>query len=101
MRMNLKWFGRLFHDFAFQVDLSEGVDEASLQSLVNFMYSGELLVSESVVQDLMLSSSFLGMDHVLDFCADFLKVRLFLVADTQLYNWLSPSVGWLVGWSAG
>ena len=82
----------MFHDFAFQVDLSEGVDEASLQSLVNFMYSGELLVSESVVQDLMLSSSFLGMDHVLDFCADFLKVRLVLVADTQLYKRLCPFV---------
>ena len=62
----------LFH---IQVDLSESLDEQSLQSLVSFMYTGELLVSESTVQDLMASASFLAMHNVLEFCADFLKVR--------------------------
>lgn len=59
-----------------EVDLSESVDDEALEALVNFMYTGELLVFERTAQDLMTSASFLQMHKILDFCSDFLKTKI-------------------------
>jgi hypothetical protein len=47
-----------------------------MESLINFAYSGKVVISTSNVQNLMLGASFLQLTRVRDACAEFLQQRL-------------------------
>ena len=52
------------------------IDPSSMESLINFAYTGRVTISTSNVQNLMLGASFLQLTRVRDACADFLQTRL-------------------------
>ena len=47
-----------------------------MESLINFAYSGKVVISTNNVQNLMLGASFLQLNRVRDACAEFLQLRL-------------------------
>ena len=49
---------------------------STLETLINFAYSGRVTISLHNVQSLMLASSFLQLNRVRDACAEFLMTRL-------------------------
>ncbi|XP_003247935.1 ring canal kelch homolog [Acyrthosiphon pisum] len=52
------------------------LDSSALQLLVNFIYSGKILVTEKNVQVLLSASNLLQLQEVKDACCDFLKSQL-------------------------
>ncbi|XP_060875997.1 ring canal kelch homolog [Metopolophium dirhodum] len=52
------------------------LDSSALQLLVDFMYSGEILVTEKNVQVLLPASNLLQFQEVKDACCDFLQAQL-------------------------
>ena len=67
------------HDMveAKQPDITmHSIDPSSMESLINFAYTGRVTISTSNVQNLMLGASFLQLTRVRDACADFLQTRL-------------------------
>ncbi|XP_049788546.1 kelch-like protein 18 isoform X2 [Schistocerca nitens] len=53
----------------------QGIDSSALEALVNFAYSGRVVIDSNNVQSLMVGASFLALHKVRDACADFLKRR--------------------------
>lgn len=52
------------------------IDPEALELLINFAYSGKVVISTSNVQSLLVGASFLQLGKVRDACCDFLKKRL-------------------------
>jgi len=52
------------------------VDPSAMESLINYAYTGKIVISTSSVQNLMMGASFLQLTRVRDACADFLQLRL-------------------------
>jgi kelch-like protein 18 len=48
---------------------------SALEALVNFAYSGRVILDNDNVQSLMVGASFLQLNQVKDACAHFLKRR--------------------------
>jgi len=53
-----------------------GVESGALEALLNFSYTGKLVIEGSNVRSLMFSASFLQSFRVTDACAEFLMARL-------------------------
>lgn len=53
-----------------------GIDEETLEQLINFSYSGKVRISSSNVQSLMVGASFLQLNNIVDACSQFLQKRL-------------------------
>ncbi|XP_021920986.1 kelch-like protein 18 isoform X2 [Zootermopsis nevadensis] len=53
----------------------QGIEAAALEALINFAYSGRVLLDNDNVQSVMVGASFLQLNQVKDACADFLKRR--------------------------
>ncbi|XP_016658428.1 ring canal kelch homolog isoform X1 [Acyrthosiphon pisum] len=53
-----------------------GIDSSALQLLVNFLYSGKILITEENVQDLLPASNLLQLQEVKEACCDFLQSQL-------------------------
>ena len=58
-----------------RVSLS-GIDPATLESLLDFVYSSILVVTEENVQSLLAGANLLQLNLVVDACCEFLRVRL-------------------------
>ncbi|GFR31191.1 kelch-like protein 18 [Trichonephila clavata] len=52
------------------------IDPEALELLINFAYSGKVVINTSNVQSLLVGASFLQVDKVRDACCDFMKKRL-------------------------
>ena len=50
----------------------EGVDETSLESLIEFIYTGKISINQENVFDLLAASDYLQIDKAKQFCFDFL-----------------------------
>lgn len=57
--------------------IMQGIDATSLETLINFAYSGELVLTKNNVQSLMIGASFLQLTKVRDACANYLLQRLY------------------------
>ena len=53
-----------------------GVEPSALEALLNFSYTGKLVIDGANVRSLMLSASFLQLSRVIDACAEYLIARL-------------------------
>ncbi|XP_066996449.1 kelch-like protein 18 isoform X2 [Anabrus simplex] len=53
----------------------QGISSSALESLINFAYSGRVIIENNNVQSLMVGASYLQLMKVRDACADFLKRR--------------------------
>ncbi|GMR43356.1 hypothetical protein PMAYCL1PPCAC_13551, partial [Pristionchus mayeri] len=49
---------------------------SSMIALIDYVYTGELNISEDNVEDLMISANYLGIESVMDECAQFDRKRL-------------------------
>ncbi|ODN04215.1 Kelch-like protein 18 [Orchesella cincta] len=54
----------------------KGMDYEALESLVNFAYTGRIMININNVQSIMMCASFLQLNKVKDACAKFLTRRL-------------------------
>ncbi|XP_008186420.1 ring canal kelch homolog isoform X2 [Acyrthosiphon pisum] len=52
------------------------IDSTALQLLVNFVYSGRIVITEENVQDLLPASNLLQLQEVKEACCDFLQSQL-------------------------
>lgn len=52
------------------------IDPDALESLINFAYSGKVLISTSNVQSLLVGASYLQLNKVREACCEFLRKRL-------------------------
>jgi len=52
------------------------VDPSAMESLINYAYTGKIVISTNNVQNLMMGASFLQLTRVRDACAEFLQYRL-------------------------
>ena len=50
-------------------------DFRALEALINFAYSGRVIIDTNNVQSLMVGASFLQLQKVRDACTDFIKRR--------------------------
>ena len=50
----------------------EGVDETSLEALIEFIYTGKILINQKNIFDLLAASDYLQIDEAKQFCFDFL-----------------------------
>jgi len=48
---------------------------SALEALINFAYSGRVVLDNNNVQSVMVGASFLHLNQVMDACADFIKRR--------------------------
>ncbi|PNF20208.1 Kelch-like protein 18 [Cryptotermes secundus] len=53
----------------------QGIEAAALEALINFAYSGQVILDNDNVQTIMVGASFLQLNQVKDACANFLKRR--------------------------
>ncbi|GJQ72025.1 hypothetical protein Trydic_g3127 [Trypoxylus dichotomus] len=53
-----------------------GIDATALEALINFAYSGRVVLDKSNVQSIMIGASFLQLNKVRDACANYLLQRL-------------------------
>nr|CAD7196547.1 unnamed protein product [Timema douglasi] len=53
----------------------QGIDSGALEALINFAYSGRVIIDSDNVQSLMVGASFLQLHKVRDACAEFLNKR--------------------------
>ena len=60
----------------------EDVDGKALRSLINFVYTGSITISEQNVKDLLSGAHYLKLDEVKQFCFEFLRTRI--AADTAM-----------------
>ncbi|KAF2883825.1 hypothetical protein ILUMI_22356 [Ignelater luminosus] len=56
--------------------IMQGIEATSLEALINFAYSGRVLLDKNNVQSIMIGASFLQLNKVRDACATFLLKRL-------------------------
>ncbi|CAL8075498.1 unnamed protein product [Calicophoron daubneyi] len=54
----------------------QGIDPETLTLLIDFVYTGEIMVSEETVQALLPAANLLQMTNVRDACCEFLKSQL-------------------------
>jgi hypothetical protein len=52
------------------------IDEQTLQTLIDYCYSGEITITEHNVQQILPSACLLSIQEVQDFCCEFLKKQL-------------------------
>ena len=52
-----------------------GVEPTALEALLNFSYTGKLVITGANVRSLMLSAAFLQSNAVLSACAEYLMAR--------------------------
>jgi len=64
-----------------------GVEPTALEALLNFSYTGKLIINSANVRSLMLSAAFLQSNAVLSACAEYLMARLSAenVLDTEIF----------------
>lgn len=48
---------------------------SALEALINFAYSGKVIINKTNVQSIMIGASFLQLNVVRDACADYLHRR--------------------------
>ena len=53
----------------------QGIDSSSFESLLNFVYTGEIKISEGNVQSIITSASYFQLDNVKIFCSQFISQR--------------------------
>ncbi|KAJ4448640.1 hypothetical protein ANN_00030 [Periplaneta americana] len=75
----IPYFNAMFtHDMveSKQRDITiQGIEAVALEALINFAYSGRVILDNNNVQSVMVGASFLQLHKVRDACADFLKRR--------------------------
>lgn len=52
------------------------MDHGSMQHLIDYMYTGELLITESNVEQLLVTANLLGITNIKDSCAQFIQSQL-------------------------
>ena len=67
------------------------VEPSAMESLINFAYTGKIVISTANVQNLMMGASFLQLTRVRDACADFLQLRI-TAQERKLINWRQKSI---------
>ncbi|XP_037072412.1 LOW QUALITY PROTEIN: kelch-like protein 18 [Pollicipes pollicipes] len=77
---NIPYFNAMFlHDMVesklSEIEMKE-IDTSALESLINFAYSGRILINNSNVQNLMMGAAFLQLTAVRDACAKHLIKEL-------------------------
>jgi len=74
------YFRAMFTHDMIEANLSEikihTVEPSAMEVLINYAYTGKIVISTSNVQNLMMGASFLQLSRVRDACADFLQLRL-------------------------
>jgi len=53
-----------------------GIDPSAMESLIQFAYSGKVVIHQGNVHNLMIGASYLQLSQVREACADYLKKRL-------------------------
>lgn len=99
-RMVLSCFSAYF-DKMFKVQMKEkfqdtvkilGIDSATFSTVVDYMYSGEILISADNATELLACADYLGMDDLVQFCFEYLTSEisvdncLTIFATANLYN---------------
>jgi len=54
----------------------QGIQFSVLQNLVDFMYTGEMKLDQSCVQDILVAADMIQLKEVVDICSEFLKTEL-------------------------
>lgn len=54
----------------------QGIESCALEALINFAYSGRVILDKNNVQNIMIGASFLQLNKVRDACASYLLQRL-------------------------
>ncbi|GLG94694.1 hypothetical protein R5R35_004288 [Gryllus longicercus] len=76
---NIPYFHAMFtHDMVEQKqrDITiQGIEATALEAMINFAYSGRIIIDNNNVQSLMVGASFLQLTKVRDACSEFLKKR--------------------------
>lgn len=57
-----------------EIEIKE-IDSIALENLINYAYSGNIKIDQSNCQSIMIGASFLQLNRVKDFCAEFLIKR--------------------------
>ncbi|XP_008183072.2 kelch-like protein 3 [Acyrthosiphon pisum] len=73
------YFHAMFTNFAeknYDLVTMRQLNSTCLQPLVNFIYSGEIVITEKNVQDLLSAANLLQLQEVKDACCDFLETQL-------------------------
>ncbi|KAL4088538.1 hypothetical protein QTP88_023632 [Uroleucon formosanum] len=73
------YFNAMFTHFVernHELVLMRQIDSAALQLLVNFIYSGDIIVTKKNVQVLLAAASILQLQEVKEACCDFLQSQL-------------------------
>ncbi|KAL4085413.1 hypothetical protein QTP88_027272 [Uroleucon formosanum] len=73
------YFNAMFTHFAeknHELVLMRQIDSAALQLLVDFIYSGDIIVTKKNVQDLLAAANILQLQEVKKACCDFLQSQL-------------------------
>ncbi|XP_074096032.1 kelch-like protein 18 [Cotesia typhae] len=76
----IPYFHAMFLNNMVESKLSEitlqGFESMALEALINYAYSGRIVLNKTNVQSIMVGASFLQLQSVRDACADFLKSHL-------------------------
>ncbi|XP_057338477.1 kelch-like protein 18 [Microplitis mediator] len=76
----IPYFHAMFLNNMVESKLSEitlqGFESMALEALINYAYSGRIVLNKLNVQSIMVGASFLQLQSVRDACADFLKIHL-------------------------
>ena len=59
-----------------KIDIQGGIESSAFESLLKFSYSGQIDITNSNVQSLLIASSFLQLQSVRDACCEYLKNKL-------------------------
>ena len=61
-----------------------GVDSENLKTLLDFIYTGSICVTQENVQELLIGSDMIQLQEVVDICTQFLidQVALYLITDS-------------------
>ncbi|XP_029345187.1 kelch-like protein 3 [Acyrthosiphon pisum] len=73
------YFHSMFTNFSernHDVVVMREIDSTALQLLVNFVYSGKIVITEEIVQDLLPASNLLQLQEVKEACCDFFQSQL-------------------------
>jgi hypothetical protein len=54
----------------------EGISFPSLEAIINFIYTSEIIIKESNVQNLLVSAKILQIDDVVNSCCIFLNLNM-------------------------
>ncbi|XP_054163142.1 kelch-like protein 18 [Oppia nitens] len=59
-----------------EVEIQDSIDALAMEALLEFAYTGRIVITTSNVQSLLIGASFLQLFTVRDACCEYLKIRL-------------------------